>query len=320
MFKQNREIWALVVVMAVTMAPQAYACGKVGPITDRNCDGKAVVTILGDSIPAGFGDKVNGGYVTRIQRSLPTVEFRNFAEPGLKTGPHLLKLTRAFRTPASEPNSLRDALIEADVVIQDLGRNDRWDFGLPAATYRNLKRAVTIIQKGVAAEQRVKPVVVTAVMMLPNRGSQGPWVKELNELILNGSTEASPSDVRLDLVSKRLLSPDQIHPTAAGYAALASALKKYIVKTLPKHLAKAVSDDDSDGVYDDAESIIFGTDPQLVDTDGDGVSDGDEILVAQTDPLSPPGIQQNRLTETKMLTLATGKSAQHALAVLPRGV
>ena len=45
------------------------------------------------------------------------------------------------------------------------------------------------------------------------------------------------------------------------------------------------TDSDGDGLTDDAETIVYGTDPLVSDTDGDGFSDGDEVFMG-TDPLS----------------------------------
>ncbi len=36
-------------------------------------------------------------------------------------------------------------------------------------------------------------------------------------------------------------------------------------------------DTDGDGMPDDDETDIYGTDPNNADTDGDGISDGDEV-------------------------------------------
>ncbi len=48
------------------------------------------------------------------------------------------------------------------------------------------------------------------------------------------------------------------------------------------------SDRDGDGLYDDDETNVYGTNPDVYDTDGDGVGDGEEVYVG-TDPLSAPG-------------------------------
>jgi hypothetical protein len=45
-----------------------------------------------------------------------------------------------------------------------------------------------------------------------------------------------------------------------------------------------VKDSDADGLSDEAERTVYGTNPLVVDTDGDGISDGAEIL-AGTNPL-----------------------------------
>jgi hypothetical protein len=45
-------------------------------------------------------------------------------------------------------------------------------------------------------------------------------------------------------------------------------------------------DTDGDGLFDDDEESVFGTDPALFDTDGDGYGDGDEVQQG-SDPLDP---------------------------------
>jgi hypothetical protein len=47
-----------------------------------------------------------------------------------------------------------------------------------------------------------------------------------------------------------------------------------------RHLAPAAAqraDSDGDGLYDDDETDVYGTDPAVYDTDGDGFGDGEEI-------------------------------------------
>ena len=47
------------------------------------------------------------------------------------------------------------------------------------------------------------------------------------------------------------------------------------------------SDYDGDGLYDDDELFVYGTDPWTWDTDGDGSGDGEELVVYRTDPFDP---------------------------------
>ena len=51
----------------------------------------------------------------------------------------------------------------------------------------------------------------------------------------------------------------------------------------------AASDTDGDGLTDDDEANVYGTDATVVDTDGDGAGDGDEVA-AGTDPLDPGSV------------------------------
>ena len=48
------------------------------------------------------------------------------------------------------------------------------------------------------------------------------------------------------------------------------------------------SDRDEDGLYDDDETEIYGTNPDVSDTDGDGSGDGDEVYYG-TDPVAADG-------------------------------
>ncbi len=48
----------------------------------------------------------------------------------------------------------------------------------------------------------------------------------------------------------------------------------------------AGADDDGDGLSNEDEELIYGTDPNNPDTDGDGINDGDEVAMG-TDPLTP---------------------------------
>ncbi len=239
-----RKIASILIILSSLVYGKAQANSRcVGPyrIPDLNCDGDFTLAILGDSFVAGVGDSENrnkGGYVLRTAKKLKRAKVVGFGESGQEARQLLLKLQRAFRRLPANPGSLVSALLSADAVVLDIGRNDRWLFGEPAGTYRNLKRIVRLITNRAKEYTGSSPLVVTAVMMLPNRGSQGPWVAELNKLIAKGHSFKYPADLRFDTVSKRLLQPDQLHPSPAGYEGLTEVLVKYVKKRLPRHMKR----------------------------------------------------------------------------------
>lgn len=235
----NRVIKVIsVLCVFVAGARQAHACPDVAGLPDVNCDGSAVVVVIGDSLAYGVGDSKNdgkGGYVLRAQAKFPEASVINRGIPGLKTVPLLQKLTKAFKAP--EQSEFAQDLLSADLVVFDVGRNDRWLMGEPVATLRNIKKARALVESKVKELRGSNPLQVVAVLMYPNRGSQGPWVKELDQLIIDSHTESHPADLRFDKVSKRLLSPDNIHPTSKGYVAMSKVFIEYLLKDYPKHVA-----------------------------------------------------------------------------------
>jgi hypothetical protein len=56
--------------------------------------------------------------------------------------------------------------------------------------------------------------------------------------------------------------------------------------SLAPYFSQQRPDRDGDGLYDDDETGVYGTDPDNPDTDGDGSDDGQEVYDG-TDPLSP---------------------------------
>lgn len=81
-----------------------------------------------------------------------------------------------------------------------------------------------------------------------------------------------------------------LHGDAQDYALLVSGVQAGGAdpdttppdSTLPDDLT--VTDGDGDGLSDDDEVALYGTDPEDADTDGDGLTDGFEILAAGSDP------------------------------------
>ena len=233
------RIIAILVALFVSNAAAQTTCAVANGVLDVNCDGIVRVSAVGDSIVYGIGDNANnehGGYPLRAAKKLPNVDVINAGEPGLKVSSLLLRYSRDFKTSAGRQEY--SDLLTSDIIVLDLGRNDRWAFGPASSTYRDLKKLRTLIRAAAREEYSQTPLVVIAVLMLPNRGAQGPWVKELNQMILAGNSLANPSDLRFDLISKRLLNEDQIHPTARGYDDLAKTFIKYLTKTLPPRIKK----------------------------------------------------------------------------------
>lgn len=245
----------LPLIVSLFCCQAAAACPMVAGLPDFNCDGRAVVAVVGDSLVAGIGDKENGnkgGYVLRAQENFEGAELLSFGKPGGQTRDLIKDIQHAFDGRGSA--TLKDALVRADLVVVDTGRNDRWLFEPPASTLRNLKRISKSIRANVSNAGGVSPIVVTAVLMYPNRGSQAPWVKELDALIVKSNSKSAPADLRFDMVSKKLLSSDQIHPTSKGYAAMAEVFTKYLKNIFPTHVSAQRSDANGDGIYDEFQS------------------------------------------------------------------
>lgn len=75
--------------------------------------------------------------------------------------------------------------------------------------------------------------------------------------------------------------------TAVGDLVFFSALQLGPGRELFAVARAGLLDSDGDGLDDDTESQVHGTNPLLADSDADGLSDGAEVLVHGTDPLDP---------------------------------
>ena len=69
-----------------------------------------------------------------------------------------------------------------------------------------------------------------------------------------------------------------------GTLLVAPMLALTLLPTVTQPVAAQAADGDGDGLYDDDEQDVYGTDPWTWDTDGDGSSDGEEVHFG-TDPL-----------------------------------
>jgi lysophospholipase L1-like esterase len=277
---------SFIIGMAMMFAPlRAEACPLVDDLPDFNCDGKALIVVLGDSLVSGVGDtefRDHGGYVLRAQRAFTSAKIRNLGKPGETTQRLVLALQRAFASRKAKSGSsvrrsaLADPLWDADLVVLDLGRNDKWLNVSPSTSLRNLKRIRSLIERETTETSHPSPMVVTARLILPKRSFQAPWVKELNTLIRKADTRRAPTDLRFDTVSTSLLHRDRLHPTSRGYAAIAAKFVHYLKTKYQIHAHDLRPDRDHDGLYDLFEPSRFGTSPATSDTDNDGIPDGQD--------------------------------------------
>jgi lysophospholipase L1-like esterase len=229
---KNLILLATFILVALATISSADTCKAPYNLTDINCDNELNLTVLGDSLVYGTGDEVNGGrggYVLRASKKLNRVRINNLGQSGLRAKELLLRLSRNLVQPIDIETL---TIIKSDVIFLDLGRNDRWLYNTPLATFRDLKRIATLISRRTEKLTGFKPLIVTSVLMLPNRGAQAPWVEELNKIIELNSSSKFPRDLRFDQVSKRLLNEDGIHPTSEGYEELTKVFTKYVRKQL----------------------------------------------------------------------------------------
>lgn len=272
-----------VALLCALWAPlSSFACPFVSGLPDFNCDGEIVISVLGDSLVYGTEDTENdgkGGYVLRTQEALQGVTVHSFGFPGITTIALTSKVNRSFRK--GGPGRLAGALVQSDLIVLDVGRNDEWSkkYSETAGALKNLREE---IQEQVSEVTGSTPLVVTAVLMITRTIKKGAWIADLNRYIRASNTKSSPADLRFDAVPWQLCGTDRIHPTSKGYERLSRIFTKYITQSYPKHVEALRKDRDKDGLYDLYERRRFGTDPQNPDTDGDGLFDG-----LDPDPLNP---------------------------------
>lgn len=281
-FIRKRSVLFYLVLAFCYLDQPAYAWPYSYKLLDLNGDCEVVGVVVGDSFSAGVGDNPgDGGFVMRAARLLPRIELVRMGSPGLETSDLLQKIEKELKSNSATP--FKRALEKADFVVLDLGRNDRWNFGEPEESARNMWRIQKALRKKISQLSGVPPVIITSILMLPNRGSQGPWVTKFNEIIASHNSSLFPADLRFDVVSKRLTGSDQLHPTPEGHAALAEVLVDYFRKTLPSYLHAAFVDADHDWLYDSIEAKRWGTSPTIFDSDDDGVGDGVEACRVRQD-------------------------------------
>ena len=174
--------------------------------------GAPTVLVLGDSLSAAYGMRVEQGWVSLLQARLRTQGYGhrviNASVTGETTGGGLARLPRALAT--HRPT----------VVIVELGGNDGLR-GLPIADIRsNLESIVRL------AQQAGAKVLLVGMRIPPNYGPA--YTRQFHELFGTLARQRGLAlvpfllaDVALD---DTLMQPDGIHPTVAAQPRLLAAI------------------------------------------------------------------------------------------------
>ncbi|HXW10578.1 MAG TPA: arylesterase [Steroidobacteraceae bacterium] len=172
----------------------------------RAADGASppAILVLGDSLSAAFGIRVEQGWVSLLQARLRAKGYGhrvvNASSSGETTGGALARLPRALAThrPA--------------VVVVELGGNDGLR-GLPVADIRSNLEA--IVQR---SRQSGAKVLLVGMRIPPNYG--GPYTKQFHELFGELAQEHRlplvPFFLERVALDDSLMQDDGIHPTAAA--------------------------------------------------------------------------------------------------------
>ena len=162
------------------------------------------VVVLGDSLSAGYGIRIQEGWVTLLSQRLASEGYVykvvNASVSGETTQGGLARLPRVLE------------LHKPDIVVIELGGNDGLR-GLPLATSReNLRRAIELAQRAQAR------VLLVGMLIPPNYGER--YAREFRDMFTTLASSHSLALVPflLDRVALEpgLMQPDGIHANAKG--------------------------------------------------------------------------------------------------------
>jgi acyl-CoA thioesterase I len=189
-------LWAAsAVLLAIVWASVAHAA----PASPQR-----TILVLGDSLSAGYGIKVEQGWVTLLTRRLQSKGYGyrvvNASVSGETTSGGVNRLPRAL------------ALHKPDIVVLELGGNDGLR-GLPIATSRNnLVRMIEMSQKAGAK------VLMVGMMIPPNYGPRysAEFQGMFGDLAKRYGLRLVPFFLNFVALDPKLMQADGIHPNAAG--------------------------------------------------------------------------------------------------------
>ncbi len=195
--------------------------GLVSSASHARPDGKTIL-VVGDSISAAYGLKLETGWVSLLQARLNAQGYGyrtvNASVSGETTAGGLARLPRAL------------ALHQPAIVIVELGGNDGLR-GLPLATTRaNLDRIVTLSQQAGAQ------VLLVGMRIPPNYGPRyaEEFAHVFSDLARRRKLPLIPFLLERVALDPALMQADGIHPTAAGQPALLETVWPKLAKLLVK--------------------------------------------------------------------------------------
>ncbi len=174
--------------------------------------GAATILVVGDSLSAAYGMRVEQGWVTLLQQRLKAQGYGhkvvNASSSGETTGGALARLPRALE------------LHRPAIVIVELGGNDGLR-GLPVGEVRGNFERIFALSKAAGAR-----VLLVAMRIPPNYGPRytGEFEALYGELARKHSLPLVPFFLDRIALDERLMQDDGIHPTAAAQPQMLDAI------------------------------------------------------------------------------------------------
>jgi len=191
-------------VSAPVHAQSAGARNAAAPAAAAPTGGAPTILVLGDSLSAGYGIRVEEGWVTLLQRRLRAQGYGhrvvNASVSGETTGGALARLPRILKV--QQPS----------LVIVELGGNDGLR-GLPIEELRrNLERLVVL------SRQAGAQVLIAGMRIPSNYGAQytDRFFATFGEVARQQKVPLVPFFLEKIALDEKYFQPDGIHPTAAA--------------------------------------------------------------------------------------------------------
>jgi acyl-CoA thioesterase-1 len=217
----------LVVFSLFVLAPPAVSLAATAPSAVPSATGAPTLVVLGDSLSAGYGIRIEEGWVALLQKRLREQGYGyrvvNASVSGETTGGALARLPRVLQVhrPA--------------IVIVELGGNDGLR-GVPVPEMRsNLERIVAL------SRQAGADVLIAGMQIPSNYGPQytKQFAATFGDVARARQTAHVPFFLEGIALDERNFQPDGIHPVAAAQPRLLQNVWPALQPLLKKNAATA---------------------------------------------------------------------------------